>query len=269
MPAYAPYSPVSSPPAKPPRSSRSVPANGADQKAIRVHDQEHQQQQGVGSQAVSRRSSPRGSVRSAPPTPSGQSDVAKSVNSMGLPLRPGRQDCKHFLSRRWCAYGRMCKYNHPEMPVQMQVQMPVQMTTAGTTAGTAGQHGSMMGFVSRPWVQYPMYGWATATPGSQMQYAMYGWPAPPPPQQFVYYHQTQHQQHRDKRTPGTQTMNNSSSSSSSSSNNNKNNSSSSNNNNNNNNANYASARSTDSGASSLSRVGENVSETADKGPARS
>lgn len=45
----------------------------------------------------------------------GQPNPAPWVNSQGFPLRPGKPDCKHFISKGWCAYGTLCKFNHPEV----------------------------------------------------------------------------------------------------------------------------------------------------------
>lgn len=44
----------------------------------------------------------------------GQPSPAAWVNSRGFPLRPGKPDCKHYISKGWCAYGSLCKFNHPD-----------------------------------------------------------------------------------------------------------------------------------------------------------
>lgn len=44
----------------------------------------------------------------------GQPGPARWFNSQGFPLRTGKPDCKHYISKAWCLYGTMCKFNHPE-----------------------------------------------------------------------------------------------------------------------------------------------------------
>lgn len=44
----------------------------------------------------------------------GASGAPGLVNSQGFPLRSGKPDCKHYMTKSWCAYGAMCKFNHPE-----------------------------------------------------------------------------------------------------------------------------------------------------------
>lgn len=44
----------------------------------------------------------------------GQPHPAFYLNSHGFPLRSGKPDCKHYISKGWCAYGTLCKFNHPD-----------------------------------------------------------------------------------------------------------------------------------------------------------
>eukprot|EP00210_Caulerpa_lentillifera_P002978 g2843.t1 len=44
----------------------------------------------------------------------GQPSPAPYLNSRGFPLRVGKPDCKHYTTKGWCAYGTLCKFNHPE-----------------------------------------------------------------------------------------------------------------------------------------------------------
>lgn len=121
-------------------------------------------------------------ARPAPPpapAPSAEGRAeGEAANAIGLPIRPGKPDCKHFLSRGWCSYGRMCKYNHPEVPAaQQQQHQPVRAVAPG-----------VMGMMPGPWVQYPMYGWPVPAGSEGSMYAaswppsavMYYAPAPPP-----------------------------------------------------------------------------------------
>lgn len=60
----------------------------------------------------------------------GQPSPAAWVNSRGFPLRMGKPDCKHYISKGWCAYGSLCKFNHPDnlhttgMPYAMMPCVP-------------------------------------------------------------------------------------------------------------------------------------------------
>lgn len=113
--------------------------------------------------------------------------LAGAPNGMGLPVRPGEPDCKHFLSRGWCSYGGGCKYNHPEVvPIQAPAPPPLQPMAHGQ---------GMMGLPPNPWagvgMQYPRYGWPMPQMLDPIMYApnwgcqppstlMYYPPAPPP-----------------------------------------------------------------------------------------
>ena len=44
-----------------------------------------------------------------------------SLNSVGLPLRPGAQPCQYFLRRGKCAFGTQCKHDHPESGVRPEL----------------------------------------------------------------------------------------------------------------------------------------------------
>jgi len=63
----------------------------------------------------------------------GQPSPAPWLNQRGYPLRMGKPDCKHYTTKGWCAYGTLCKFNHPEdMPVMMPCvpgSQPMMMTT--------------------------------------------------------------------------------------------------------------------------------------------
>ncbi|GMH39418.1 hypothetical protein BSKO_07316 [Bryopsis sp. KO-2023] len=59
----------------------------------------------------------------------GQPGPATWFNAHGFPLRSGKPDCKHYISKGWCAYGTMCKFNHPDMgppssPMAPHYQVP-------------------------------------------------------------------------------------------------------------------------------------------------
>lgn len=77
---------------------------------------------------------------------------------VGLRVRPGEPDCKHFLSRGWCSYGSGCKYNHPQVvPVQPPAPPPLQPVFQGQGAG--GMPPPQWGGVG---MQYPRFGWPIA-----------------------------------------------------------------------------------------------------------
>lgn len=59
----------------------------------------------------------------------GQPGPPMWCNAHGFPLRAGKPDCKHYISKGWCAYGTMCKFNHPDMgppssPMAHHYQVP-------------------------------------------------------------------------------------------------------------------------------------------------
>lgn len=54
----------------------------------------------------------------------GQPGPARWFNSQGFPLRTGKPDCKHYISKAWCLYGTMCKFNHPEPGLSAVPPMP-------------------------------------------------------------------------------------------------------------------------------------------------
>eukprot|EP00803_Ostreobium_quekettii_P001969 evm.model.scf_911.5 EVM.evm.TU.scf_911.5 scf_911:49818-50828(+) len=114
-------------------------------------------------------------ARPAPPPgppPSAEARAeGEAANTIGLPIRPGKPDCKHFLSRGWCSYGRMCKYNHPEVAPGQQQQQPARAVAPG-----------VMGMMPNPWMQYPMYGWPVPAGSEGSMYAA-GWP----PSAVMYY----------------------------------------------------------------------------------
>mmetsp|Transcript_151420 Transcript_151420/g.289939 ORF Transcript_151420/g.289939 Transcript_151420/m.289939 type:complete len:155 (+) Transcript_151420:1-465(+) len=37
-----------------------------------------------------------------------------SLNSQGMPMRPGQQPCSYFIRTGTCKYGVTCKWDHPE-----------------------------------------------------------------------------------------------------------------------------------------------------------
>lgn len=96
--------------------------------------------------------------RAPPVGPSPEHHAGSEVmNAMGLPVRPGKPDCKHFLSRGWCSYGQSCRYNHPEV---VRPRLPADLPSRPV----AQSHGhGVMGMAPSPWagvgMPYPVYGW--------------------------------------------------------------------------------------------------------------
>ncbi|CAK0865998.1 unnamed protein product [Prorocentrum cordatum] len=41
-------------------------------------------------------------------------DADAELNAKGFPLRPGEQDCQHYVKTGECKFGAQCKWNHPE-----------------------------------------------------------------------------------------------------------------------------------------------------------
>lgn len=129
---------------------------------------------------------PRAGVRrEARPGPTSEATpVAEMSNAAGLPVRPGRPDCKHYLSHGWCSYGRVCKYNHSDVPAPQAPPQPPPPRPFGH-----GQNG--LGLSPAPWqgvgMQYPVYGWPMAQVPVATDPGVYGpgWGYPPSP--IVYY----------------------------------------------------------------------------------
>jgi len=91
----------------------------------------------------------------------GQPAPALYLNSRGFPVRTGKADCKHYISKGWCAYGTLCKFNHPESITMAPMPCPT-MTSYGT-------HSQGM---NTPWVSMPPYGWGPWTQQQQQVYPM-------------------------------------------------------------------------------------------------
>lgn len=86
----------------------------------------------------------------------GQPSPAPWVNSRGFPLRVGKPDCKHYISKGWCAYGSLCKFNHPD---NLQTTMPYPVMSMCP--------GSQPMVMNTPWmgVHYPWGGpWGQQSP---------------------------------------------------------------------------------------------------------
>jgi hypothetical protein len=59
------------------------------------------------------------SSSSAASSASGSSSDSASVemNADGLPLRPGVENCRHYMQERWCIFKndpKYCPFNHPQ-----------------------------------------------------------------------------------------------------------------------------------------------------------
>eukprot|EP00210_Caulerpa_lentillifera_P003435 g3278.t1 len=89
----------------------------------------------------------------------GQPSPATCLNSRGFPVRLGKADCKHYISKGWCAYGTLCKFNHPDSITMVPMPCP--------TMASYGPHSQGM---NPPWMGMSPYGWAPWT--QQQMYPM-------------------------------------------------------------------------------------------------
>lgn len=72
-------------------------------------------------------------------------------NSRGYPLRMGKPDCKHYTSKGWCAYGTLCKFNHPDNNMASSPPMAYPMVPVCPP-------GSQPMVMNNPWMGVP-YQW--------------------------------------------------------------------------------------------------------------
>ena len=85
----------------------------------------------------------------------GQPSPATWLNMRGFPLRAGKPDCKHYTTKGWCAYGTLCKFNHPDnMPA---ATMPYGMVPCVPGSQPMVMNGPWMGLHYQwngPWNQH-------------------------------------------------------------------------------------------------------------------
>eukprot|EP00963_Diacronema_lutheri_P005425 scaffold426_cov319-Pavlova_lutheri.AAC.2 len=52
------------------------------------------------------------------------SEGGVSLNSLGLPMRPGAAECSYYMKTRTCKFGRTCKFHHPELMSYLSAMLP-------------------------------------------------------------------------------------------------------------------------------------------------
>ena len=88
---------------------------------------------------------------------SSTSEGGVSLNSLGLPIRPGATECSYYMKTRTCKFGRTCKFHHPELMSYLTAMIPgshgvpmypqhlmYPQTGGHLSTGTVPGHGSGM-----------------------------------------------------------------------------------------------------------------------------
>jgi len=88
---------------------------------------------------------------------SSTSEGGVSLNSLGLPIRPGATECSYYMKTRTCKFGRTCKFHHPELMSYLTAMVPgshgipmypqhlmYPQTGGHHSTGTVPSHGSGM-----------------------------------------------------------------------------------------------------------------------------